>query len=96
MIYNLLESIEILSNGITSFAENCLRDLKVNAEHIDSQLDTLLMTVTRLTPLIGYDKCAKIAQKAYREGKTIKEVILEEKIKIKGNLDELLDPKKMV
>ena len=96
MICNLLESIEILSNGITSFAENCLRDLKVNKEHIDSQLDKLLMTVTRLTPLIGYDKCAQIAQKAYREGKTIKEVILEEKLKIKGNLDELLDPKNMV
>ena len=54
------------------------------------------MTVTRLTPLIGYDKCAYIAQKAFNEGKTIKEVILEEKIKIKGNLDELLDPKKMI
>ncbi len=96
MIYNLLESIEILSNGITSFAENCLQDLKVNEDHINLQLDSLLMTVTRLTPLIGYDKCAQIAQKAYREGKTIKEVILEEKIKIKGNLDELLDPKNMV
>ncbi len=96
MIYNLLESIEILSNGMTSFAEKCLRDLKVNKEHIDSQLDRLLMTVTRLSPLIGYDKCAYIAQKALNEGKTIKEVILEEKIKIKGNLDELLDPKKMV
>ncbi|TFG20619.1 MAG: class II fumarate hydratase [Promethearchaeota archaeon] len=96
MIYNLLESIELLSNGITSFAENCLSDLKVNEKHINSQLDSLLMTITRLTPIIGYDKCAQIAQKAYREGKTIKEVILEEKIKIKGNLDELLDPKNMV
>ena len=96
MIYNLLESVEILSNGITSFTENCLKGLKVNKKNINSQLDKLLMTVTRLTPLIGYDKCAYIAQKAFDEEKTIKEVILEEKIKIKGNLDELLDPKKMV
>ena len=96
MIYNLLDSIEILSNGITSFAKNCIQGLKVNEDSINSQLEKILMTVTRLTPLIGYDKCAKIAQKALKENKTIKEVILEEKIKIKGNLDELLDPKKMV
>jgi fumarate hydratase class II len=96
MIYNLLESIEILSNGITSFTEKCIRDLSANKKNINSQLDKILMTVTRLTPLLGYDKCAYIAQKAFNEDKTIKEVILEEKIKIKGNLDELLDPKKMV
>ena len=96
IIYSLLESIEILSNGITSFAENCIKDLKVNKKNIDNQLEKILMTVTRLSPLIGYDKCAYVAQKAYKEGKTIKEVILEEKIKIKENLDELLDPKKMI
>jgi fumarate hydratase class II len=96
MIFNLLESIEILNNGILSFIENCLIDLEVNIENIESQLNRLLMTVTRLSPLIGYDKCAYIAQKAYKEGKTIKEVVVEENIEIKGNLDELLNPKKMV
>jgi fumarate hydratase class II len=96
MIYNLLESIEILSNGISSFVVQCLQNIEVNKEHINSQLESMLMTITRLTPLIGYDKCAYIAQKAFMEGKTIKQIILEEKIEVNGDLNELLDPKKMV
>jgi fumarate hydratase class II len=96
MIVNLLESIEILSNAINSFSKNCLIDLKVNKNQIDFQLKNSLMVVTNLSSLIGYDKAAEIAQKAYNEGKTIKQVINELGLKLKGNLDELLDPKKMV
>ena len=96
MIYNILESIEILTNGISSFVNNCLKDLKPNVENIQSQLDRMLMVVTKLNPIIGYDKASEIAQKAYEENKTIKEVIKELGIKIEGNLDDLLDPKKMV
>jgi len=96
MIFNLLESIEILSNSILSFIENCLLDIKVNKTHIASQLDNLLMLVTNLTPIISYDKCSAIAIKAYDENKSIKEVIEEMGIELDEELDELLDPKKMV
>jgi fumarate hydratase class II len=95
MIYNLLDSLEIISKGINSFINNCLRDLKANKEHITDQLERTLMTVTNLSPYIGYDRCAEIAQKAFRENKTIKEVIKEMNITIKGDIDELLDPGKM-
>jgi len=96
MIYNILDSINILSNGVKSFIENCLKGLEANIDNIKFQLDRMLMTVTNLSPIIGYDKAAEIAQKAYKENKTIKEVILEMGIEIEGDLDELLDPKKMV
>jgi fumarate hydratase class II len=96
MIVNLLESIEILSNGIVSFVSHCLEGIKVNRMNIQTQVERSLMLVTKLTPLIGYDKASELAQKAYKEGKTIKEVILEEKIDLKENIDTLLDPKKMV
>ena len=96
MIYTILDSINILSNGIKSFTENCLKGLKANIDNIKSQLDRMLMIVTNLNPIIGYDKAAEIAQKAYKENKTIKEVIFEMGIEIKGDLDDLLDPKKMV
>ncbi|MFX1393478.1 MAG: class II fumarate hydratase [Promethearchaeota archaeon] len=96
MIYNILDSINILSNGVKSFTENCLKGLEANIENIKSQLDRMLMSVTNLIPIIGYDKAAEIAQKAYKENKTIKEIIFEMGIEIEGNLDELLDPKKMV
>jgi fumarate hydratase class II len=96
MIYNLLDSIEILSNGVSSFVEKCLTDLKANKEQLASDLERMLMTVTNLSPYLGYDRCAEIAQKAFKENKTIKEVLTELKITINGNIDELLNPRKMV
>jgi len=95
MIVNVLESIDILIGGINSFTSNCLVDLKANSEHIDSNLEQMLMLVTNLTPIIGYDKCSEIAQRAYKEGKSCKVVIKQMGLKI-DNLDELLDPKNMV
>ncbi|MFW9901486.1 MAG: class II fumarate hydratase [Candidatus Thorarchaeota archaeon] len=95
MIINLIESIEILIGGINSFIDNCLINLEINIEHINKQLEQMLMLVTNLTPIIGYDKCSEIAQRAYKEGKSIKVVIKEMGLTIE-NLDELLDPKKMV
>ena len=95
MIVNVLESIEILIGGINSFISNCLIGLKANTEQINMNLDQMLMIVTNLSPIIGYDKCSEIAQRAHKEGKTCKVVIKEMGLKI-DNLDELLDPKKMV
>ena len=95
MITNLLDSIEILANGIVSFVKNCLNGLKANRRKIASQLETNLMVITNLVPVVGYDKASKIAQKAAESGKTVKQVILDMKLKIKEDLDELLDPRKM-
>ncbi len=95
MIINLLESIEILIGGINSFIDHCLTDLKANENQIKGQLRRILMVVTNLTPIIGYDKCSEIALRAYKEGKTVRNIIKEMGLKI-DNLDELLDPTKMV
>jgi fumarate hydratase class II len=54
------------------------------------------MLVTNLAPIIGYDKCSKIAIKAYDENKNLKEVIKEMGIDLDEDLDSLLDPKNMV
>lgn len=95
MIANLLDSIEFLSNAIESFAQNCLMGIKPNEKTMSVQLENLLMVVTNLTPIIGYDKCSEIALKAYHSGKTIKETIMEMGIKIQQDLDELLDGRSM-
>ena len=81
--------------GINSFIDNCLSGLEANIEQINENLERMLMIVTNLAPIIGYDKCSEIAQRAYKEGKSCKVVIKEMGLKI-DNLDELLDPKKMV
>ncbi len=95
MIVNLLDSIKLLGAGIKSFTEHCLKGLSVNLPQIEHQLERSLMLVTRLSPTIGYDRASEIAKRAYDEGKTIREIILEEGIEI-ADLDELLDPSKMV
>ena len=95
MIVNILESIGLLIGGISCFVSNCLVDLKANTKQIESNLEQMLMLVTNLTPILGYDKCSEIAKRAFKEGKSIKAVIFEMGIEI-DNLDELLDPKKMV
>jgi len=95
MIVRLLESIELLANGITSFVENCLKGLSANVTRIESQLESDLMVVSGLVPLIGYDLATEIAQTAAKTGKTVKQVVLERKLRLKGDLDKILDPKRM-
>jgi fumarate hydratase class II len=95
MIYHFLESVHILSKGITSFSNNCLNNLQINRERIQDQLDHSPMLVTNLSPIIGYDKAAEIAINAIKMKKTIKETILDMGLNI-PDLDELLNPKNMV
>jgi fumarate hydratase class II len=96
MIYNLLESFDLTCNGIDSFIDKCLIGLKVNESKIEDDLDNLLMIATNLNPYIGYDKASEIAQQAYKEGKNIKQVILEMDLKFEEDLDKILDPKNMI
>jgi fumarate hydratase class II len=96
MIVNLLDSIRLLSRGIDSFRTNCLEGLKADKEQIRKQLDHSLMIVTRLSPIIGYDKASEIAKRAHETGKTIREIVVESDIEIEGDLDDILDPSKMV
>jgi fumarate hydratase class II len=96
MIVNALDSLHILSRGISSFIGNCLEGIEPNLDTIQSHLDRSLMVVTNLSPVIGYDLAGKVAKRAYETGKTIREAIEELGIEIDGDLDELLDPSSMV
>lgn len=95
IISTILESILLLSNGIKSFTENCLKELRADQKQIEKHLEENLMIVTNLVSIIGYDKAAEIAKKAYETGKTIKEVVEEMGLEIK-NLERILDPKGMI
>lgn len=96
MIFNVLSSIEILANGMQSFTKKCLKGLKADEEEIETQLKQNLMRVTNLAPVLGYDKAAAIAQKAYQEKKNLNEVINEMELENKEKLKALLDPSEMV
>ncbi|SVC95018.1 uncharacterized protein METZ01_LOCUS347872, partial [marine metagenome] len=77
------------------FTNKLLKDLKANEEICTSYIEGSLAMCTSLAPIIGYDRAAEIAHKAYKSGKTVREVSLEENILDKKELDILLDPENM-
>src|SRR5699024_10627980 len=71
--YNVLQSAQLLTDGMLSFEERAVRGIEANYEKIDEFLNGSLMLVTALNPHIGYENAAKIAKKALDEDTTIKE-----------------------
>ena len=94
--YNFLQSIRLLSEAIGSFTKNCLSGLIANREKMKENLDRTLMTVTALTPLIGYEKAAKIAKTAKEKDLTLKEATLELGYLTEEEFDKNFHPEEMV
>jgi fumarate hydratase class II len=90
--HNLLQSIEILANACTCLADSAILGFAVNEENIDRALHLNPILVTALNPVIGYEKGAAIAKKAYAEGRPIKDVAREMTKLTDEELDRLLDP----
>jgi fumarate hydratase class II len=93
--HNLLESINILGNAVQNLTEKSVSRLSVNKERIADMVGRNPVLVTALNPLIGYDKAAKIAKKAFSEGRPVKDVAREMTDLSDEELDQVLDPIKM-
>ena len=93
---NILESIEIISNGIKMFNRKLIIDLEANQNVCSGYIEGSLAMCTSLVPVIGYDKSAKIAYKAFKQNKTVREIVLEENILEKEVVDKLLAHKNMI
>ena len=93
---NIIQSINLINDGIKSFNKNCLKGLKANKIMIDNHLNNSLMLVTALNKSIGYDNAAKIAKKAFDENLTLKEAALKLKLISAKEFDRIVDPKKMI
>jgi len=90
--YNLLQSIEVLANGATALADRAVAGFTVNRDRLDEALDRNPILVTALNPVIGYEKGAAVAKKAYAEGRPVKDVAREMTDLTDEELDRLLDP----
>jgi fumarate hydratase class II len=93
--HNLLESINVLSSATSLFVEKVIAGLTPNTWRIENLLERNLMLVTSLTPVIGYDKAAEIAKKAYDECRPIKDVAAELTDISPGELEKLLAPRRL-
>jgi len=94
--FNIIQSLNLLSDGIKSFNNNCLKGMKANKTIIENHLNNSLMLVTALNKNIGYDNAAKIAKKAFNENLTLKEAALKLKLISERDFDKIVDPKKMI
>jgi fumarate hydratase, class II len=96
MIRNLLHSASILADSCRTFREFCVDGLGADRERIAELVDRSLMLVTALTPSIGYDKAAAIAEQAHHEGRTLKEVAVEQGVLTAEEFDRRVRPDDMV
>lgn len=90
--YNLLQSIEILSNACVSLADMAISGFTVSVENINRALGRNPILVTALNPVIGYEKGAAVAKAAYKQGRPVKDVAKEMTDLTDEELDRLLDP----
>lgn len=96
IIFNVLQSIRLLADACESFTDNCVVGITPNTERIKMHLNNSLMLVTALNPVIGYDNAAKVAKKAHKEGKTLKEAAVELGLLTPEKFDEVVRPEKMI
>jgi fumarate hydratase class II len=96
IIYNVLQSIRLISDACESFTDNCVVGIEANEKNINKHLTESLMLVTALNPHIGYDNAAKIAKKAHAEGKTLKQVAVELGLLTEEKFDEVVRPEQMI
>ncbi len=94
--YSIIQSINLLSDSINSFVKNCIKGIKPNKKRINENLENSLMLVTALNPIIGYDKSAEIAKKAFKENITLKESAKRLGYVKENEFSKFVDPKKMI
>ena len=94
--YNILQSIDLISDCSKNFAKYCVKGLKANHEKIKKDLESSLMLVTALAPKIGYDKAASIAKRALKNNTSLKTEVIKAGIMDEKNYNKIVDPKKMI
>ena len=94
--YNLHQSIRLLGHAVNNFSKRCVKGLKAEPQRCKEMIEKSLALATALTPKIGYEEAARIAKKAYVQNKTIREVVGEEGLFSKEELNLLLNPEWMI
>ncbi len=96
MIYNLLQSIRLLSDDCHKFREFCVEGIEANRDRMTELVERSLMLVTALSPKIGYDNAAAIANKALEDNRTLREVTVESGFLTGEEYDTIVQPHRMI
>lgn len=96
MAHNLLESEQLLASASRMFADKCIAGIEGKLKRCEEQIEWSMSMVTSLAPVIGYDYASKIAKQAVAEGKTVRQMCIENQVLSVAELDKLLDPRSML
>ena len=91
MAHNLLESIQILSTVCSEFTDRCVRGITADEERARHNAEATAALATALAPVIGYDKAAELAKRSLKENRTLRELVVEEDLVDKDEIDRILD-----
>lgn len=92
---SIMESIQYLTNGMLTLREKCVDGITANVEHLEKEVRNSIGIVTALNPYIGYKASTFIAKKALETGRSVYELVLEENLLTKEQLDDYLNPANM-
>ena len=96
ILHNVLESIQLLADGMRSFNDNCLAGIEPNHTALQHHLHNSLMLVTALNPHIGYDKAAQVAKTAYEQGSTLKQAAVQLGYATPEQFEQWVQPEQML
>jgi fumarate hydratase class II len=96
MAYNMLQSVQLVSDACISFAEKCVAGIEANEGRIKELMERSLMLVTALTPKIGYDKATAVAKTAHKKGTTLREEAVSLGYVTAEEFDEIVRPENMI
>jgi aspartate ammonia-lyase len=96
IVQSLFESIEMLKNGMTTLKYKCIDGISANEKHCREMVMNSIGLVTALNPVIGYEASSKLAKKALETNRGVYELVLEQKLLSKEELDKLLAPENMI
>ena len=96
IIYNFLQSVRLLADGMKSFNDNCVAGITANKEKMAHNLHNSLMLVTALNPYIGYENAAKTAKKAHKENISLKEACVSLGFLSEEEFDKVFHPEQMI
>ncbi len=96
MVRAMLESIEMLKNGMLTLKERCIDGITANEEHCKEMVLNSIGIVTAVNPTLGYEASSRIAKRALAENRSVYDLILEEGLLTQEKLDEILAPERMI
>jgi len=95
MAYNFLQSVRLMADAAMSFTDNCVAGIEARADNISAALGRSLMLVTALAPKYGYDRAARIAKAAHKNGTTLREEAIRDGIAA-DDFDRIVRPEDMI